>query len=376
MAREQPDAIALIDVHGSHSYAALDRRANRIAHLLLERASAEEELIAVCLERTADLSCALLAVWRAGKGYVPLDPGYPAARIEMIVEDAASPLVLTTRSLAGRMPQGFRGLFLDELEDELARAPDHPPALTPDPERLAYVIFTSGSTGRPKGVAISHGAFENFIASMQKQPGFQRGDRLLAITTISFDIAGLELFLPLVCGGLIVLATRDQAGDPRELERLLAEHRINVLQATPASYQLLFESGWQGDRALKVLCGGEAFPRHLAEKFLSSCGEVWNVYGPTETTVWSTVKRVTNPAELTIGKPIDNTTLYVLDEQREALDRRRRRGARLPRAARSHRRALRRQSAPRGRPHLQDRGPCARASGRRVRVPGSRRFPG
>jgi amino acid adenylation domain-containing protein len=319
MAREQPDAVALIDLGGAHTYAALDRRANRIANLLRSRVAPQDELVAVCLDRSVDLVCALLGVWRAGKGYVPLDPGYPAARIEMIIEDAASPLVLTTRSLVDRMPEGFRGLFLDELTEELAAQPDQPPSLTPDPDRVAYVIFTSGSTGRPKGVAIQHGAFENFIVSMQKEPGFQRGDRLLAITTISFDIAGLELFLPLVCGGRIVLATRDQAGDPRELQRLLAEHRINVLQATPASWQLLFESGWQGDRALKVLCGGEAFPRHLAEKFLATCGEIWNVYGPTETTVWSTVKRVTDPALLTIGKPIDNTTLYVLDERRELM---------------------------------------------------------
>lgn len=318
-AQVHPERVALVDVAGSHSYADLDRRANRIANLLCRRIAAEDELVAVCLDRTADLVCALLGVWRAGKGYVPLDPGYPAARIEMIIEDAASPLVLTTRSLADRMPAGFRGLFLDELSEELAAQPETAPELAPDPKRLAYVIFTSGSTGRPKGVAIQHGAFENFIVSMQKEPGFQAGDRLLAITTISFDIAGLELFLPLTCGGSLVLATRDQAGDPRELQRLLAEHRINVLQATPASWQLLFESGWSGDRALKVLCGGEAFPRHLAEKFLATCGEIWNVYGPTETTVWSTVKRVTDPAQLTIGRPIDNTTLYVLDERRELM---------------------------------------------------------
>jgi amino acid adenylation domain-containing protein len=312
----QPDSTALVDSSGEHSYGALNARANQIGHFLRGRVSEPNGLVAICLDRSVELVAALLGVWRAGLGYVPLDPGYPAGRIEMIVEDAGGPLVLTSRSLADRTPERFRRVFIEDIADELAQLPTSVPAVQRAASDIAYVIFTSGSTGRPKGVVIQQGAFENFIVSMQREPGFQAKDCILAITTISFDIAGLELFLPLWSGGSLVLATREQASDPRELQALLERHPITVMQATPASWLMLFDSGWPGRAGLKVLCGGEAFPRHLAEKFSASSAEIWNVYGPTETTVWSTVKRITDPAEITIGKAIDNTTLYVLDERR------------------------------------------------------------
>jgi len=207
-------------------------------------------------------------------------------------------------------------VFIEDIAAELEQQPMTVPELQRSPSDIAYVIFTSGSTGRPKGVVIQQGAFENFIVSMQREPGFTAKDCILAITTISFDIAGLELFLPLWSGGSLVLATREQASDPRELSALLERHPITVMQATPASWLMLFDSGWPGRPGLKVLCGGEAFPRHLADKFVASSAEIWNVYGPTETTVWSTVKRISTASEITIGKAIDNTTLYVLDEKR------------------------------------------------------------
>ncbi|MEO8185152.1 MAG: amino acid adenylation domain-containing protein [Deltaproteobacteria bacterium] len=312
----QPDRAAVIDAAGEHSYQSLNARANQIGHLLRSQVSERNGLVAICLDRTVELVCALLGVWRAGLGYVPLDPNYPPARIEMILEDAGAPLVLTSRALADRTPERFRRVFIEDVASELAALPTTLPDVERAASDIAYVIFTSGSTGRPKGVVIQQGAFANFIVSMQREPGFQAHDCVLAITTISFDIAGLELFLPLWCGGSLVLATREQASDPRELRELLDRHPISVLQATPASWQMLFESGWPGRSGLKVLCGGEAFPRHLAEKFLATSAEIWNVYGPTETTVWSTVKRITLASEITIGKPIDNTTLYVLDERR------------------------------------------------------------
>ena len=234
----------------------------------------------------------------------------------LILEDAGGPLVLTSRALADRTSEGFRRVFIEDIASELAALPTSVPAVERAASDIAYVIFTSGSTGRPKGVVIQQGAFENFIVSMQREPGFSAKDCILAITTISFDIAGLELFLPLWCGGSLVLATREQASDPRELAALLERHPITVMQATPASWLMLFDSGWPGRAGLKVLCGGEAFPRHLADKFIASSAEIWNVYGPTETTVWSTVKRIIDAGDITIGKAIDNTTLYVLDERR------------------------------------------------------------
>jgi amino acid adenylation domain-containing protein len=311
----QPERTALIDSTGEHSYGALNARANQIGHFLRSRVSEPNGLVAICLDRSVELVAALLGVWRAGLGYVPLDPGYPAGRIEMILEDAGGPLVLTSRDLADRTPERFRRVFIEDIAAELAQLPTSVPEVQRAASDIAYVIFTSGSTGRPKGVVIQQGAFENFIVSMQREPGFQAKDCILAITTISFDIAGLELFLPLWSGGSLVLATREQASDPRELQALLERHPITVMQATPASWLMLFDSGWPGRAGLKVLCGGEAFPRHLAEKFSASSAEIWNVYGPTETTVWSTVKRITDPSEITIGRAIDNTTLYVLDER-------------------------------------------------------------
>lgn len=321
-AEQDPDRTAVIDQNGPYSYRELDQRANRIAHLLRARgvgssAPGERTLVAVCLDRSVELLAALIGVWRAGAGYVPLDPAYPTSRIHMILEDSRSTLVLTTRSLRSQIPDEYEAVCLDEIAAELAGQPTSAPALDPSPDATAYVIFTSGSTGRPKGVEISQGAFENFTFSMQREPGFTRDDCILALTTISFDISGLELFLPLVTGGRSVVVSKEQAVDPRQLQRLLVEHGVTVMQATPATWQMLFDSAWPGDPRLKVLCGGEAFPRHLAEKFLRTCGEVWNVYGPTETTVWSTVKRVTDAADITIGRPIDNTTLYVLDENRK-----------------------------------------------------------
>lgn len=316
-----PDAIALVDRAGAYSYAELESRANRVAHYLVSQRLPKGSLVAVCLDRDVNLVASLLGVWRAGHGYVPLDPAYPSARVETILEDASAGFVLTSQALLDRIPAQFEPVCLESVSAELDAQPTQVPDVSVEPNDTAYVIFTSGSTGRPKGVQIAHDAFQNFIFSMQRQPGFTSHDTLLALTTICFDISGLELFLPLVCGGKIILATKDQATSPRDLRRLLVDHGATVLQATPATWQMLFDSGWEGDRQLKVLCGGEAFPRHLAEKFLQTCGEVWNVYGPTETTVWSTTKRIRDSSQLSIGRPIDNTTCYVLDEHRDLVPR-------------------------------------------------------
>jgi amino acid adenylation domain-containing protein len=315
--QEAPERTAIIDEDGPHSYRSLNQRANQIAHVLRSMGLGKGNLVAVCLDRNADLVAALIGVWRAGCGYIPLDPAYPASRIEMILEDSRATLLLTSTAFRAQIPDGGRVTCLENIENEIRSQPAHAPALDCSPDDTAYVIFTSGSTGRPKGVEISQGAFENFIFSMAKQPGFTRDDCILALTTVSFDISGLELFLPLSTGGRLVMASADQARSPRHLQRLSVEHGVNVMQATPATWQMLFDSGWPGHPKLKILCGGEAFPRHLAEKFIESCGDVWNVYGPTETTVWSTLKRIVSASDISIGRPIDNTTLYVLDDDQQ-----------------------------------------------------------
>lgn len=316
-AERAPHEAAVIALDKTLSYEELNRQANRLGNWLARRKMPPGGLVAVCLERTSELVWALLGVWRAGLAYVPLDPKYPKARVHMILEDSGAPVVLTSRDLADDLvPPGaaVEVVLVEDILEELEQAGDGVPEVERSPDDLAYVIFTSGSTGRPKGVQITQRAFDNFIVSMAKEPGFSARDRILALTTVSFDIAGLELFLPLTQGGSLVLVSADQAMDPAALSELARTHRVNVLQATPATYQLLLDGGWQGDPGLKVLCGGEAFPQQLAERLLACTGEVWNVYGPTETTVWSSVKRVTQATDLTIGRPIDNTTMYVLDD--------------------------------------------------------------
>ena len=194
----------------------------------------------------------------------------------------------------------------------------HASATRPGPDNLAYVLYTSGSTGKPKGVEIPHAAIVNFLLSMQRAPGFTAADTILAVTTLSFDIAGLELFLPLVSGGRVVIAGRDDTLDPARLMERMRESACTVMQATPALWRALVAAGWSGSASLKVLCGGEALPPDLARALLPRCGELWNMYGPTETTVWSTIHRVTSAdGPVSIGRPIANTQVFVLDANRQ-----------------------------------------------------------
>ena len=181
----------------------------------------------------------------------------------------------------------------------------------------AYVIYTSGSTGKPKGVVVPHRAVVNFLTSMAREPGLTESDVLVAVTTLSFDIAVLELYLPLTIGAMVVIADRDQAVDGHALKGLLEEYDANVMQATPVTWRLLLEAGWTGGATFKALVGGEALPRDLAEQLISNDVELWNMYGPTETTVWSTCSHITDTSDgITIGTPIDNTTIYILDEHK------------------------------------------------------------
>ncbi len=184
---------------------------------------------------------------------------------------------------------------------------------------LAYVLYTSGSTGKPKGVMIKHYNLVNFLLSMQKEPGMNADDKLLAVTTISFDIAGLELYLPLISGAQIILADTLTAKDGRLLLEMVKKERISFMQATPYTWRMMLEAGWNSLLPVKILCGGEALPKDLASKLTGVCGELWNMYGPTETTVWSTVKLIENADDISIGKPVDNTQVYILDESLNSL---------------------------------------------------------
>ncbi|MRG98067.1 non-ribosomal peptide synthetase/type I polyketide synthase [Polyangium spumosum] len=319
-----PGSVAVIFEGRAISYRELDEKANRLAHRLRRSGVGPESLVGVCLERSLELVIALLAILKAGGAYVPIDPEYPRERVAFMLADSGVSLCLTHARLTGALPP-FSGQFLvlDAMADDLARESVEGPPRVIGPQNLAYVIYTSGSTGRPKGVQIPHRAVVNFLASMRKRPGITERDVLLAVTSLSFDIAGLEIFLPLAAGACLVVVSRAVAVDGARLSALMAQPgggagACTFFQATPATFRLLLEAGWEGSPALRVLCGGEALPRDLASKILDRVGSLWNVYGPTETTIWSTLHQITSKtAPILIGRPIANTQVHLLDARME-----------------------------------------------------------
>ncbi len=310
-----PDAVAVVCEGERLTYRELDGRANRLARWLWSRGVEPGVLVGVCVERSLEMLVAVLGVLKSGGGYVPLDPGFPRDRLRFMAADAGLGLVLTSEVSRGSVPE-FGGLVvsLDGQWDEIAVEPSTAVASVGGSEDVAYVLYTSGSTGKPKGVEVPHRALTNFLWSMRDRPGFCDGDVLLAVTTLSFDIAGLELYLPLITGGCVVVASRQVAADGRRLQELLVSSGATVMQATPATWRMLLDAGWSGTPGLKVLCGGEGLPQELAHRLLDRCAELWNMYGPTETTIWSSVQQITSgDAEVTIGRPIANTEFYIVD---------------------------------------------------------------
>jgi amino acid adenylation domain-containing protein len=311
-----PNAVAVVFDGREVSYADLDTESNRLAHHLQGLGVGPDTPVAIFMDRCPEMIVAALGVLKAGGCYVPLDPAYPAERIAAVIEDARPPVIVTQAHLAPELPPGPAQLVcVDSDRDAILR--ESPRAIAPGvtPEHLAYRIYTSGSTGRPKGVDVPHRCVVNFLTAMAKVPGPSADDALVAVTTLSFDIAVLELFLPLTVGARVILASREAASDGHQLLRLMAETRATTLQGTPSTWRLLLEAGWAGTPGLKALCGGEALPRDLADALLPRCGELWNMYGPTETTVWSSTLHV-QPGQgaVPVGPPIANTTFYVLDE--------------------------------------------------------------
>ncbi|MFC8455869.1 amino acid adenylation domain-containing protein, partial [Streptomyces sp. NPDC057242] len=320
--REHPEAVALVAGAEELTYAELDARVDRLARLLAARGVGPERFVGIALPRGAELIVALLAVLRAGGAYLPLDLEYPAERMEFMVEDARPVCVLTTLAAAPDAPDvpGTETLVLDSPDalSALADLADEPagPLPAPDGDHPAYVIHTSGSTGRPKGVVIPHSALANFLRMQAHELAMEPGDGLVAVTTVSFDIAALEIHVPLISGAAVVLAGRDTVRDPAALAALVEAHRPTVMQATPSLWHALLEEG--APRALartRVLVGGEALPAALAERLARTATSVTNVYGPTEVTVWAT-SSVLSPEHTgtpDIGLPFWNTRAHVLD---------------------------------------------------------------
>jgi len=315
--RDEDTAVVFADTHVT--YGELNRLANGVARDLIEHGVEPGDNVGVLVDRSPGMIAALLGVLRAGGTYVPLDPGFPAQRLQMMLDDAEPRVLVASKRLQGSLPGGsWEVLMLDEVEG--TSRSQRVDGVTSD--SLAYVIYTSGSTGTPKGVEISHRSAVNFLTSMQKTPGLSASDRLLAVTTLSFDISLLELFLPLLSGATVVLAGADDVKDGRRLANLLQEEDITVMQATPATWQLLLDSGWEGRSGLRIFCGGEALGRSLANALVNSADELWNLYGPTETTVWSTVEKIEeDDASISIGRPVANTRVYILDAERRPVPR-------------------------------------------------------
>ncbi|GAA4338249.1 hypothetical protein GCM10023165_16800 [Variovorax defluvii] len=324
MAAAQPDRMALR--HGAQhwTYRELDQRANRLAHALRARGMGRGQRVGLCLPRDADMLVAVLAVLKCGAAYVPLDPDFPKARLDDQAADARLGLLITATGVAHApvhwcSDHDRQVLRLDRDEAWHLQPAEPLPAGGRDaqPGDMAFLIYTSGSTGRPKGVGIPHGAVANLLQSMRHALRIGPGDRVAAASTLGFDIAVMELILPLEAGAEIVLVPRETARDGQAYRRLIESEQITVLQATPSAWRLLLDAQWPGHPRLKAISGGETLPRELALALASRCGEVWNMYGPTETTVYSTLWRV-DAAALTrrgvaIGRPIANTSVWILD---------------------------------------------------------------
>ncbi|MEV6868896.1 amino acid adenylation domain-containing protein, partial [Streptosporangium subroseum] len=320
-AAARPEAIALEADGRSLTYAELDARANRLANHLRGIGVGPEIVVGLCVERGPDMVVAALAVWKAGGAYLPLDPDHPAERLGYMLADSGAGLLVAHRAAAGDLVEqvalaGGRTLWLDDPGTAAtldAASPVAPAAPVDGAGRLAYVIYTSGSTGRPKGVMVAHDGLANVMSAMASQPGVDAGDTVLAVTTLGFDIAGLELFLPLTRGARVVVASHETARSPEALAAEIERHGVTVMQATPATWQMLLDAGWRGSAGLRVWCGGEALPASLADGIGARCAALWNLYGPTETTIWSSRQAVSPGSRVSLGRPIANTTMYVLD---------------------------------------------------------------
>jgi amino acid adenylation domain-containing protein/thioester reductase-like protein len=314
---QTPTAIAVTFQDQQLTYQELNQKANQLAHYLQSLGVKSETLVGVCIERSLDMLVALLAVLKAGGAYVPLDPSYPTDRLAFMLEDSELSILLTEQAQLANLPQSAACVVVleaDRLEIDRQDLDNVTSAVTAD--SVAYTIYTSGSTGKPKGVQVLHGGVVNFLESMLEAPGLTAADTLLAVTTISFDIAVLELFLPLIAGAKIELVGRDIAADGVRLAEAIATSGTTLMQATPATWRLLLATGWQGDNQLKILSGGEAMIRSLADRLLECGGSLWNMYGPTETTIWSAVYQVQPGTEaVSIGQPIANTQIYILDQR-------------------------------------------------------------
>ena len=318
-ANQTPQRIAVSDGHTSLTYQQLETQSNQLAHHLLTLGVQPDTFVAISVDRTAQMLIGLLGILKSGGAYLPLDPTFPAQRIQFMLADAQAPLLITQTNIVDTLPShNAQVICLDTVMPELADLPITLPETAVLPHHLAYIIYTSGSTGRPKGVQIRHDSVVNLMTGMQNKPGVAATDKLLAITTLSFDIATVELYLPLLVGAQVVIAPQSALTDPHQLIDLLQSEAITLMQATPATWQMLVTANWQGHPGLKMITGGEALSVALAQQLLERGQTLWNMYAPSETTTYSTIQPILaeelHPKQtIPIGRPLTNTQLYILD---------------------------------------------------------------
>ncbi len=324
-----PNHIAVQNSNTSLTYKVMDKKSDEVAFYLLSNFGEAKEPVGVLANRSPELLVLLLGILKAGKSYIPIDPFLPGERISYIIRHSHASVIISEKVFLEDLNKSDLSEILKENivqfveKEEIFQSvftETSEQSKYPHPSDTAYIIYTSGSTGTPKGVEIGHESLTNFLTGIQHIPGISVGDVFYSVTTYSFDISILEFFTPLISGASVFMAEKEILNNVEALQDNLAQIRPGIIQGTPSFYQMLFNSGWKGDKNLKVLCGGDRLSESLAGHLLDCCGEVWNMYGPTETTIWSSIKKIEKSSDASnIGSPIQNTQMYILDSYENLL---------------------------------------------------------
>ena len=313
-AKKYPDHTAIKFNGRTISYREINEKSNKLAKLLIDKNIQKGDMVGMALDRSPEMIISLLGILKSGAAYVPLDPEYPKDRIEFMLEDSSAKILLTSNKYHNHFTSLATEILIEDAWKEFDNYTATEPVINITGDDMAYVLYTSGSTGKPKGVQIRHFNLVNYLLSMQKAPGITANDKVLAVTTISFDIAGLDIYLPLISGAQLLLADAETAKDGRLLLDMVRDEQVTIMQATPYTWRMMLESDWDKFIPFKVFCGGEALPKDLVNKLIWRCSAIWNLYGPTETTIYSTIKLIDNEDNISIGKPIANTQIYIVDD--------------------------------------------------------------
>jgi len=320
-AEKTPEAVALIFEGKTMTYGELERRANQLAHLLQSHGVGPEVLVGICIRKSFEVVIGVLGILKAGGAYVPIDQETPGELAEYILNDSQTQLVIAEKKLSQKFGSFTKNLIIyDESPEKINDQNRERPSSTVSPENLAYIIYTSGSTGRPKGVLVEHKTAYNVLQSVKEKPGITEADTLIAMGKLSFDIPTAEIYSPLMVGAKVLLVGNETVKNAQELRKLI-ENGVTIIYATPYHYKMLMEAGWKGDKSLNMISTAEALPPNIAKILFNLCEKLWNFYGPTETTVFATgyQLREDDPC-ITIGYPVKNATVYILDENRQKVE--------------------------------------------------------